>query len=183
MQTTPPMVIASAPNAGAVHPCTRNTAAVAIRVAMVMPDTGLADEPTRPTIRELTVTKRNPKTTTSRDAARLAGQPTILQGKDGIRNISVIEVKTCFFLKEEDGIRDIGVTGVQTCALPISPRHDPAVPDLLRVDLLGASGLGRPPRLRSRCARRGLDRDRHAVPCGRLRRRGCLPEEIGRAFV
>ena len=42
-------------------------------VAMVMPETGLAEEPMRPTMRELTVTKRNPKTTTSSDAARLGG--------------------------------------------------------------------------------------------------------------
>ena len=76
MQTTPPMVMASAPKAGAVQPWTRKMAAVAMSVAMVMPETGLAEEPTRPTMRELTVTKRNPKTTTSSEAARLAAQPT-----------------------------------------------------------------------------------------------------------
>ena len=72
--------MASAPNAGLVQPFTRNTADVAISVAMVMPLTGLADEPTRPTMRELTVTKRNPKITTSSDAARLAAQPTNAPG-------------------------------------------------------------------------------------------------------
>ena len=80
MQTTPPIVMASAPKAGAVQPCTRKIAAVAISVAIVMPETGLAEEPTRPTMRELTVTKRNPKTTTSSEAARLAAHPTNAPG-------------------------------------------------------------------------------------------------------
>ena len=43
MQTTPPMVMASAPKAGAVQPLTRKMAAVAMRVAMVMPETGRCD--------------------------------------------------------------------------------------------------------------------------------------------
>ncbi len=51
MQTTPPMVMASAPKAGAVQPLTRKMAAVAISVAMVMPETGEAEEPTMPTMR------------------------------------------------------------------------------------------------------------------------------------
>ena len=59
---------------------TRKTAQVAMSVAMVMPETGLADDPTSPTMRELTVTKRNPKTTTSSDAARLAAHPTNAPG-------------------------------------------------------------------------------------------------------
>ena len=80
MQTTPPMVMASAPNAGAVQPCTRKMAEVAISVAIVMPETGLAELPIRPTMRELTVTKRNPKTTTSSEAARLASHPTYAPG-------------------------------------------------------------------------------------------------------
>ena len=61
MQTTPPMVMASAPKAGAVHPFTRKIAEVAISVAMVIPEMGLAELPIRPTMREETVTKRNPK--------------------------------------------------------------------------------------------------------------------------
>src|SRR5580700_3579442 len=61
MQTTPPTVIASAPYAGAVHPFTRNTAAVAINVAIVIPEIGLAELPINPTIRDDTVTNRNPK--------------------------------------------------------------------------------------------------------------------------
>src|SRR5450631_3126695 len=80
MQTTPPMVMASAPKAGAVQPCTRKMAEVAMSVAMVMPDTGLAELPMRPTMRELTVTNRNPNTTTSSDAARLATHPTYAPG-------------------------------------------------------------------------------------------------------
>src|ERR1700739_1091030 len=80
MQTTPQIVVAPPQNAGAVHPCTRKTADVAINVAIVIPDTGLAEDPTNPTMRELTVTKRNPKTTTSSDAARFASQPTNAPG-------------------------------------------------------------------------------------------------------
>ncbi len=80
MHTTPPMVIANAPKAGAVQPLTRKMALVAISVAMVMPEMGLAELPMRPTMRELTVTKRNPKTTTSSEAARLAQMPTCAPG-------------------------------------------------------------------------------------------------------
>ena len=43
MQTIPPMVMASAPKAGAVQPLTRKIAEVAIRVAMGMPETVLAE--------------------------------------------------------------------------------------------------------------------------------------------
>ena len=57
MQTMPPMVMARAPKAGAVQPLTRKMAAVAMRVAMVMPETGEAEEPTMPTMRAETVTK------------------------------------------------------------------------------------------------------------------------------
>src|SRR5208283_6133966 len=80
MQTTPPMVMASAPKAGAVQPLTRKMAEVAMRVAMVMPEMGLAELPMRPTMRELTVTKRNPKKTMRMDAARLAQTLTCAPG-------------------------------------------------------------------------------------------------------
>src|ERR1039457_3323141 len=80
MQTTPPMVMASAPNAGAVQPLTRKMADVAMSVAMVMPEMGLAELPMRPTMRELTVTKRNPKKTMRMDAARLGMMPTWAPG-------------------------------------------------------------------------------------------------------
>jgi hypothetical protein len=80
MQTMPPMVIARAPKAGAVQPLTRKIAAVAMRVAMVMPETGEALEPTMPTIRAETVTKRKPKSTTRKEAARLAKAPTWAPG-------------------------------------------------------------------------------------------------------
>ena len=72
--------MASAPNAGAVHPFTRKIAEVAISVAMVMPETGDADEPTMPTMRAETVTKRKPKTTISSAAARFASGPTYAPG-------------------------------------------------------------------------------------------------------
>ena len=63
MQTTPPMVMASAPKAGAVQPFTRKIAEVAIRVAMVIPEIGFDDEPISPVRRDETVTKRKPNTT------------------------------------------------------------------------------------------------------------------------
>src|SRR5229473_4230414 len=72
MQTTPPMLMARAPNAAAVQWRARKTAQVAMRVAMAMPEIGLAEVPIRPTMREETVTKRKPKTTTKTAAARLA---------------------------------------------------------------------------------------------------------------
>ena len=80
MHTTPPIVIASAPNAGAVQPCIRKIAEVAISVAIVIPETGLAELPINPTIREDTVTNRNPKMTTSSEAARFAPMPTCAPG-------------------------------------------------------------------------------------------------------
>src|SRR5216683_3659238 len=80
MQTTPPIVMARAPKAGAVQPLTRKMAAVAMRVAMVMPETGEAELPTMPTIRAETVTKRKPKTTTRRAAAMLANALTCAPG-------------------------------------------------------------------------------------------------------
>ncbi len=83
MQTMPPMVMARAPKAGAVQPLTRKMAEVAMRVAMVMPETGLALEPTMPTMRAETVTKRKPKTTTRRAAAMLASEADLGSG-DGM---------------------------------------------------------------------------------------------------
>jgi hypothetical protein len=82
MQTTPPMVMANAPKAGAVQPLTRKMAEVAISVAMVMPEMGLAELPMRPTMRELTVTKRNPKATTSR--TRQVGEHAHLRAGNGL---------------------------------------------------------------------------------------------------
>src|SRR3954469_1884687 len=55
MQTTPPMLMASAKNAGAVHPMTKNMAHVAMRVAIAMPEMGFEDVPINPVIREETV--------------------------------------------------------------------------------------------------------------------------------
>ena len=42
-------------------------------VAMAMPDTGLLEEPMRPTIREDTVAKKKPKTTTIKAPSRFTG--------------------------------------------------------------------------------------------------------------
>src|ERR1035437_264161 len=111
MQTTPPMVMASAPKAGVVQPSTRKMADVAISVAIVIPEMGLAEEPIRPTIRELTVTKRKPKTTISKEAARLASQPTKAPGtglnsrKQNIRITSTIEPPTTTLIGRSFSVR------------------------------------------------------------------------------
>ena len=47
---------------------------------MVMPDTGLAELPMKPTMRDATVTNRNPNKTTRKDAARFASRPTCAPG-------------------------------------------------------------------------------------------------------
>src|SRR5512145_3409493 len=80
MQTTPPTVRASTAYAGVVHPAARNSAQVAISVAMVMPETGLAEVPIRPQMREDTVTNRKPNTTTRTDAMRLLNTPVLAPG-------------------------------------------------------------------------------------------------------
>src|SRR5262245_2285034 len=71
MQTTPPMLMASAAKAGAVHPMTRNMAHVAIKVAIAIPEIGLDEVPIRPVMRDETVTNKKPKTTTSKAAKML----------------------------------------------------------------------------------------------------------------
>src|SRR5438105_15874383 len=74
MQTTPPMLMASAAKAAPVQCSTRKTAQVAISVAMAMPEMGFDDVPMRPVMREETVTNRNPKTITNNAAARFSYQ-------------------------------------------------------------------------------------------------------------
>ena len=74
MQTTPPMLMASAANAAPVQCSTRKTAQVAIRVAMAMPEMGFDDVPMSPVMREETVTNKNPKTITNNAAARFSYQ-------------------------------------------------------------------------------------------------------------
>src|SRR5271154_4748314 len=80
MHTTPPIVMARAPKAGAVHPFTRKMAEVAMSVAIVMPETGFEELPISPQMREETVTKRNPKKATNSEAERFASQLTCAPG-------------------------------------------------------------------------------------------------------
>src|SRR5437763_8897178 len=94
MQTTPPMVSASAPYAGAVQPSTRKTAEVAIRVAMAMPEMGFDDVPINPVMRDETVTKRKPKMTTKIAAARLAKTPVYAPGTGLKVSIAHMKVRT-----------------------------------------------------------------------------------------
>src|SRR5438270_11078288 len=70
MQTTPPMVNARAMYGAAVQPTARQTAQVAINVAMAIPEIGFDEVPIRPVMRDETVTNRNPKTMTNIAAAR-----------------------------------------------------------------------------------------------------------------
>ena len=115
MQTTPPMVMASAPKAGAVQPFTRKMAEVAISVAMVMPETGLAELPMSPTMREATVTKRNPKMTTSREAAKFASSLVCAPGtglkvrKKNISSTSAAEPKTTTLMGRSWSVRSAAV--------------------------------------------------------------------------
>ena len=79
MQTMPPMVMARAPKAGAVQPLTRKIAAVAMRVAMVIPETGEAEEPTMPEIKvtfgALEAARADVAGTAARIANRLSDPP------------------------------------------------------------------------------------------------------------
>src|ERR1051326_9181833 len=80
MQTTPPIASASAPKAEAVQPSTRKMAEVAIKVAIVMPETGLAELPMSPVMRDETVTNKKPKITTKIEAIRLANIEVLAPG-------------------------------------------------------------------------------------------------------
>ncbi len=59
MQTAVPTISAVALPAMSVQPNRKNTKLVPSNVAIVIPDVGFDVTPTRPTIRELTVTKKN----------------------------------------------------------------------------------------------------------------------------
>jgi hypothetical protein len=54
-----------------VHPIAKKMTVVPMRAAMVMPEMGFALTPISPVIRELTVTKKNPKTTIRAAPSRL----------------------------------------------------------------------------------------------------------------
>ena len=72
MHTTPPIVSASTAYEFAVQCTTRNTAQVAISVAIVIPLIGFEELPISPLIRDATVTNRKPKTTMKSAAIRFA---------------------------------------------------------------------------------------------------------------
>src|ERR1035437_7060628 len=80
MQTTPPIVSARTAYELAVQCTTRNTAQVAINVAMVMPLIGFDEFPIRPLMREATVTNKKPNTTTKAAAIRFAKAPACAPG-------------------------------------------------------------------------------------------------------
>src|SRR3954467_1733559 len=71
MQTTAPTQSAIGEYHSPVQPSATKIVQVRISVAIVMPEIGLEDDPIRPTMREDTVTKKKPKTTTSTDATTL----------------------------------------------------------------------------------------------------------------
>ena len=73
MQTTAPTTKAMGWYASSVQPRPRKMREVAMSVAIVIPDTGLEEEPIKPTMREATVTKKNPNTMTNRAESRFIG--------------------------------------------------------------------------------------------------------------
>ena len=77
MQTTAPTESAIGEYHSPVQPSATKIVHVRMSVAMVMPETGFDDDPIRPTMREETVTKKNPKTITSTEATKLpwVGRP------------------------------------------------------------------------------------------------------------
>src|SRR3984893_3055458 len=74
------MMIAKAAYEPAVQPATRNTAQVAISVAIVMPLTGFADVPINPQMRQETVTNKNPNKRTNSAAMRFENTPVCAPG-------------------------------------------------------------------------------------------------------
>src|SRR5579864_3601582 len=72
MHTMPPTESARAQKGWLVQPTSKNTAHVAIRVAIAIPEMGFDEVPIKPVMREETVTNRNPKTTTNAEEKRFA---------------------------------------------------------------------------------------------------------------
>ncbi len=83
--TTQPTVSAATLPKASVQPKARNTDAVPSNAAIVMPLVGLLVTPTRPTMREATVTKKKANTTTQRAAARRMGTPPTAPNTCGTR--------------------------------------------------------------------------------------------------
>ena len=73
MATTVPTINAVALPAMSVQPKARNTRLVPRSAAIVIPDVGFDVTPTSPTMRELTVTKKNAKTAMRRLASARTG--------------------------------------------------------------------------------------------------------------
>src|SRR4029079_17362113 len=71
MHTTAPTQSATGEYQSPVHPNATKIVQVRINVAIVIPETGFDEDPIRPTMRDETVTKKNPKTTTRMDATKL----------------------------------------------------------------------------------------------------------------
>ena len=72
-QTTVPTMRTVALPARSVQPARKNTRLTPSSVAMAIPDVGLEVTPTRPTIRELTVTKKNAKIAMRTEATARTG--------------------------------------------------------------------------------------------------------------
>ncbi len=70
---TPPIAIAAVMPSCPIIPVAFNAIDATNNVAIVMPDTGLLLLPTRPTIREETVAKKNPNTITKNAPNKLIG--------------------------------------------------------------------------------------------------------------
>ena len=75
MQMTEPMAMAPTMPAAPVEPVAFRMMVAISSVAIAMPDTGLLEEPIRPTIREETVAKKKPNTRMMMAPIRLTGMP------------------------------------------------------------------------------------------------------------
>ena len=103
-QMMPPMQMAPVMPVVPTVPVAFRRMVVMMMVAMAMPDTGLLEEPMRPTIREDTVAKKKPKTTTIKAPSRFtgnAGSSQIATAMTSIATISTGMGMSCSVRKEE----------------------------------------------------------------------------------
>ena len=100
----PPIEMAPTIPVSPVVPVTFRITVAKRRVAIVIPDTGLLEDPISPTIREDTVAKKNPNTTMIRAPTRLTGKIGRIQIRTAITRITPISngngrscsVRSCF---------------------------------------------------------------------------------------
>ena len=134
MHTMPPTQRAIGWYMSSVHPSARKSRQVAISVAMVMPETGFELVPIRPTIREATVTKKNPNTTIRTPSRR---RPAKLPGRKG----STAMIPTSARLPSAVTPRGRSCSVRFALAAPASPRSEARLP--LKLDTIVGSVLSK----------------------------------------